>query len=232
MSFVSGGYYLIRPASRAEHMDPRLLPERILTVSDCITNLAPGTWAIEWANDTRKSRLKDAAKFGIDEAGLAEITQWTTKALENGTLGWPHVFFDLGIVREFAIKFLGQCSDVQVLGLALHHDECSVFLEEAAPGKGEGEVGVYTCINAGRELEVGGTAAGFDVLGLDFQSFHSYICNGLEVEFDQKLRIKPNTLGFFDRHADAIKCAEHSGLDSTAAEPALWQPWKVVLYDC
>ena len=231
MSFLSGGYYLVRPTSRAEHMNAVLLPKRILTVSDCIADLAPDLWATDRSKIALESRLESASKFGIDEAGLADIIQWTTAALENGTLGWTSVFFELSTAHEFAMRFLGQSPDYQVLGLALHRDHCPALMEEAAPEEGGAESGLYACISAAREPVGGGRAVGFDVLCLDWQSFHSYICNGLEVEFDQKLGIKPNKLGFFDREADARKCAEYAGLDSTGAEPGLWQPWKVVLYD-
>ena len=46
--YVCGGYFIAMPAKRPLRMEGNLLPEMILTASDCIVDLAPSTWSIEW----------------------------------------------------------------------------------------------------------------------------------------------------------------------------------------
>ncbi len=107
--------------------------------------------------------------------------------------------------------------------------EESVF--HRAAGGEHVEPGVLTALRRGAPLPSGGVILGFDVLGWDWGTFHSYTCNGLEAEFDASLGIRPNAHGFFSRVEDARKCADHANLETIGAEPALWLPWLTVAYD-
>ncbi|MBK8010207.1 MAG: hypothetical protein IPK13_02605 [Deltaproteobacteria bacterium] len=90
--------------------------------------------------------------------------------------------------------------------------------------------GLYTVMTRRRPLEVGGRALGFEILGFDLASFHSSLCHRLEKDFADKLGVHLNPEGFIADEDSARRCAEYTGLDATGAEPALWQPWQVVLY--
>ncbi|MFC4323205.1 hypothetical protein [Litchfieldia salsa] len=41
MKYISGGYYIISPLTRAEYMDKTILPETIISVSDCLCDFHP-----------------------------------------------------------------------------------------------------------------------------------------------------------------------------------------------
>jgi hypothetical protein len=229
-SFASGGYFLAIPAPRSEFMNAELLPDRILTASDCLVDLAPNTWAIAWTGDTVESRREAAARFGLDAQGLRALMDWSTAALDSGSLGWPNVFFDVETANQARVRFLPASGDIVVFGIALPADLREPFLEATRPGPQEGTPGVVMALAANTTQDERGSVLGFDVLGWD-HGFHSYVCNGLEMEFQRALGLTPNSHGFFATEHEARRCAEHAGLESTGAEPALWLPWRVVRYE-
>ena len=212
-------------------MNVELLPDRILTASHCLVDLAPDTWAISWTGDTMESRREAAARFGLTEQGLRELMDWSTAAIDSGSLGWPSVFLDVDNAIEFRARFLPASVDAVVFGIALPADLRDEFLEETRPGPQEGTPGVVMALQANATQDERGRLLGFDVLGWDYGGFHSYICNGLETEFQRALGLRPNAHGFFATEQEARRCAEHAGLETTAAEPALWLPWRVALYE-
>lgn len=65
----------------------------------------------------------------------------------------------------------------------------SDFLDETRPELGQGQAGVLTALQRGVAPGPSGIAIGFDELGWDYGSFHSYVCNGLENEFASVLGI-------------------------------------------
>ncbi len=228
---ISGGYFLARPAKRSVHMNAGLLPETLFTATDCIVDLVPNTWSIEWTQDTQAARQEAAAKFGLKGSELESFTAWCTSALAGGELGWPDVFLSLDVALRVKREFLSRATSLAVIGIALPYDLVSTFLAETRVEAGQGEPGVVTAVRAGRAPSAEGQVLGYDVLGWDFGGFHSYICNGLETEFADVFELKPNRWGFFDQLNDARRCADHCNLETTGAVPALWMPWRVAIYD-
>lgn len=228
---VSGGYFIARPAKRADWMNPGLLPETILTATDCIVEFAPGPWSISWTKVSPEARQEAGARFGLDRTSLEAFTNWSTEALETGELKWPSVFLDLDVARRVKARFLSNTGGVVVFGIALSRDLVDAFLDETRKESGQGEPGVLSAIRRGEPPAQSGRLLGFDVLGWDCGSFHSYLCNGLENEFASVLGVRPNEHGFFDRLDDASRCADHCNSETTGAEPASWLPWMVLAYD-
>ncbi|MEO1333657.1 MAG: hypothetical protein AAFV32_09090 [Myxococcota bacterium] len=227
---VSGGYFVVLPAARSPYMNAELLPDEILTVSDCINDMAPHTWAIDWSTDSAESRVEHASKFGIEPGRLAELQRWATQALDDGMIGWPGTLLELDDAVRFVQAYVREPRAV-VCGIGLSADLRSSFLEEAKPGQNEGATGVYLAIKRGHSPADGGRSLGFDVLGWEFGAFHSYLCNGLENHFQKEFGIIPNSAGRFDTEAEARTCADCANLEETGAEPGLWLPWEVRVYD-
>ena len=212
-------------------MNAYLLPETIVTATDCIVDLVPNTWSIEWTHDTQAARQEEAAKFGLKTSEIEAFTAWSTSALESGELGWPGVFLSVDVALRVKRDFLSRATSLVVIGIALPHELVSTFLDETRVEAGQGEPGVVAAVRGGKVPSARGRLLGYDVLGWDFGGFHSYVCNGLETEFADLFEIKPNRWGFFDRLGDARRCADHCNLETTGAEPALWMPWRVTLYE-
>jgi hypothetical protein len=229
MSFVSGGYFVARPTRRPPHISAELLPERILTASDCIVDLAPNTWASDWTHDPQVDRLAKARRFGLDEEGLEALTRWATSGITGGQVAWPGMLLSLDAALEMKRLFLSP--NAIVFGISLPEDLRARFLEHAGVPPGQGAPGVVQAVEKKLVPAEGGSVRGFDVLGWDAGTFHSYLCNGLESNFKNELSIVPNEHGFFDSESDARRCAERANNDTSGVEPGLWLPWLVRCYD-
>jgi hypothetical protein len=228
MDLLSGGYFVGRRVRRGATMNAALLPERILTASSCLIGLVPDTWALAWTQEGADERRKAAAQFGLSEDTLRSITAWTSSAFDTGRVGFPNVLLTLEAALELKRLFMPE--DVVVFGIGLPRDLCASFVDYADVPDGMGVPGVVRALEAITRPAPGGQPLGFDVLGWDTGSFHSYLCNGLESEFDKLLGVRPNAHGFYDGEADARRCAEHASSESTRAEPGLWLPWFVHAY--
>ena len=77
----------------------------------------------------------------------------------------------------------------------------------------------------------GGWFLGWDLLAFEYGgvSPHSWLCNGLEVEFHNRLGIRPNEHGFLDDWAKATEAAKICGVEELG-EPLGWWAWAVVQY--
>ena len=235
MAYFSGGYYLVRPAGRSEDRSPELLPDRLISISGCICEAFPDAWTIDWVEASGEDRARLAAGFGI--TNLAAAMAWATEAFSK-SFGWPNAFYTLEAAREARARFLPESAGVVTIGLGLHESHADCFLEAAAPPPQvpgcapAGETGVYQCVRARTEIAAGGTAAGFELVAVDLGMFTcSWLCNGLENDCATELSVRPNARGFVDTHEDALRCGEWIAMPETGAEPGLWLPWLVTIYD-
>ena len=228
--FVSGGYYVVQYATRGDSMSPTLLPPRFVTISNCLALHAIDTWTFAWTGDEPASRRKNAAKLGWDDDTLAQVTAWCTAVFDEGRTGYPDVFLTVDDALRFVERFLAARDDVLVIGLALDELSAAAFVAEFAPDPRMGEPGASGALGANREPAPGGEVLGFDVLGWDSGGCHSFVCNGLERAFFEKLRARANAFGLYDDETVATRCAELPGSPGVGAEPALWQAWRVTRY--
>lgn len=79
-------------------------------------------------------------------------------------------------------------------------------------------------------MESNGSVLGFEILGYDMGTFHSYICNRLEDDYDKEYGFRLNRSGFISTIDEAKKLAEYTNRDDVGAEPVLWLPWVIVKY--
>ncbi|MEI8258106.1 MAG: hypothetical protein WCJ30_20710, partial [Deltaproteobacteria bacterium] len=219
--FVSGGYYVVRYATRGEgSMSPTLLPPRFVTTSNCLAVHAIDTWTFAWTGDEPAARRKNAATLGWDDDTLAQVTAWCTATFDEGSTGYPDVFLAVDDALRFVERFLAARDDVLVIGLALDEPSAAAFVAEFAPAPGMGEQGASVALRANREPAPGGEVLGFDVLGWEAGGCHSFVCNGLERVFEDKLGARPNASGLYDDETEAARCAELAGSPGVGAEPA------------
>ncbi len=225
--YVSGGYFLVKPMLRAAGMS-ELAPAKIVTVSECLCTRVPSTWALSWTSDGEEERRRIASELGLDDDARAALTRWADAQFDQ-ELAWPGVFLSLDPAIEVRDRWL-RGADVVLIGISLDEQDCAALLEHARPRhEQEGVPGVLAALDRGLTPDPRGVFAGHDVLGWDAGTLHSYVCNGLEIEFDAKLGIRANEQGYFNRD-DARRCAALAGDDATGAEPGLWLPWRVAIY--
>lgn len=218
--YILGGFYLIRPAQRALCMNNELLPEKIITVSECICDNLPGTWDLERA-DSIKNILHDPKK---------ELSVWVEDQFEKGYIGWQYGFGNIETARAFYARFLNDMDDVYLFGIGVSEEDAVFLLGEEKPAENTGGTLVYSVLSRAEILDTA-NLVGFDVLGYDMGYFHSYICNGFESPFYTLFDMKPNKFGLYDSYAKAKQAAEHLSGESSGAEPAVWLSWAVCRFE-
>ena len=231
--YYSAGFTITRRVDRPDWCSARLLPEKLLSLSDHICPIAPETWCIEWTGDTRETRLEKAAAFGLDADGLERLTAWVT-ARFGESIGWPNICLDPGTARELAS--LLPAPDLAHCELAVHRRHWKRFMRAAAPpphqpgGAPVGPPGIYEALQRKAAVTTG-KVLGHEPLVFDRSLSDSWLCNGLDREVESELGIRPNRHGFIESFEDACRCVEYISRDDVGAEPGLWLPWLVVELD-
>jgi len=236
MTWISAGWYLTVPTPRPSWQgpdggpaDPGLVPERVVTLSTCLAPLCPDVWAYAWTKEPSEARAREQARFGLSEEAAGALTTWCDGAFQRGELGYPCVLLSRIVALDLWRRFL-RSSGALLLELALPSEDLPDLLAAIAPVAGSAEGGLAAALRRQQEAEDGLTL-GFDVLGLDYGSFHSYLCNGLEREFAARFGARPNALGLFDDHRLARQCAAWAGGPEAKAEPGPWRAWRVVQHE-
>ena len=126
------------------------------------------------------------------------------------------VWLDPDIVREFAIDYLSHREDLKLIAIALKSYYRSEFLINY-----NSKLGVDRVLRSGQTIKLNQGFSGYEILGDDRGLFCSFICNHLESDLKQKLKIKLNQYGLIDRHDLAIQSTDYINLPKTGAEPLL-----------
>ena len=230
--FVSAGFFVTRSVLRPDYSDSSLLPDRIVSVSPCITKFLPDTWCLEWTGDTDTERYEAAEFFGLDEHELLTLISETTPAFDS-QFGWPNVNWALDSARSLITLILHRMPDIRILELGLHDDFVNTFCRDAEPEQHEGYApvgrqGIHEMILQRREISGSGTPIGFEPLLSDGMISCSWLCNGLESVVAERLHIRPNSNGLIDTFDDAAMAVSEIARDDVGAEPGLWIPWLIV----
>ncbi|MEW6354769.1 MAG: hypothetical protein AB1696_00445 [Planctomycetota bacterium] len=229
--YVAGGYFIANYLDRPECMPSELLPDRILSASDCIVDIVPDAWAYRGMGDKgREVRERMASAMGIESVMLTQAMRWTEARRKAREFAWPDVFTSTKVASEFAHLFLRNSQDWALIGIGLHQTLVRTFTQEIAH-VGEYGDGVHWVLSKGLALEPLAQVLGFEVLGFESGGFHSSLCHGLERDFFRHLGIRPNRSGFYDEFDDALRCAEYANRDDVPTEHVRWMPWLIVKYE-
>ena len=221
--YICGGYFLSKRVRRPPDVSS-VVPDSIVTLSDCFTDVAPDEWADAGYHYEDEERAADALKFGIPASAVpALVNLFTTEvALHHITNAFP----SLSVGRAF----YRQCADkeaVALLGIGLEPSLLPSFYGQRNDDINRG-YGLFERVEAKQSLEHGGRPLGFEPLGFEATKFHSWLCHNAPADVSERFGIQPNRYGFIDEFADAVRVTEH--LKATGAEPAVWEPWLVVQY--
>ncbi len=226
---LSGGYMLVWLTERAAWMSHDLLPERILSASDCVAcPHLPALWAFISSSDPDALRRSSASAVAIADDRLVELVLSLSEQGEaSGVVSWPDVFLTIDGARRFAARFLPIADEWTLIGLGLQQR----YVAAVEHRLGAGRTGCWAAIDHARELAPGGELLGFELLGFDGAgSGHTWLCNGVERTFYEAGGVRPNHAGFLATPQDAAGCLAHIIAHPDYAEPVPWFPWLVVRY--
>jgi hypothetical protein len=232
MDYYLGGYYLVEGLPRPPQM-ASFLPEVLWTVSACICNVYPDAWAFPWVNTDPDRQAEEQARLGLSDTDYGHMQAWVNTTFNEQRFGWPNVWLDLASARQYYHHYLRSIVGIKLLAIALPAPYLEDALAASAPKPGMGEDGVHQMLQLRRTLTEPEAehARGFEVLGIDLGgTFHTFLCNYLEVPYRDELGLTFNHNGLLASLADAQRASEYTNLDSTAAEPVSWHPWLVVEY--
>lgn len=222
-----GGYYIVKPAQRAEYMNSRIIPETILSVSSCLCDVYPDISSVWSTSENEKDKYRQ--NLNIPKNTFQNLIEWINNKSDSGDFGFPNVFNNLESAREFYLNFLCNVQGLNLVGIGLPEEYNNEFAEDAGITK-ETYYGVEKNIFNRCQMESNGTVLGFEVLGYEMGTFHSYICNRLEDDYDKEYGFMLNGSGFISTIDEARKLAEYTNQEIVGAEPVLWLPWVVVKY--
>lgn len=229
-AWIEAGYIIVSDAL-APGRDGVRGPQRIVTMSTCIVDSYPDGWALPWTNISDAELDEHRASLGLGALEFAALRAWVSDAIDDGRFGWTNTFLSLDAARDFNRRFLGAVGTRKLLGASFAPDIAAQFLREEAPQRPGAGSGVWTALSRNRGIELGGKSLGFDVVGADWDSFHTFWCNGLQRDFAAELGLQVNRHGLFDEESQARAACEFASRPETGAEPCAWYPVRIDEHD-
>jgi hypothetical protein len=221
--YVSGGYYVLKSIPRPSDLS-NTLPEKLLTLSDCFTNVVTDIIQLQWDNyDNVRAFIADEAReFGIPNSRIPELVSWA-KAQHNTNYT---VYSDLGPALDLRDRFINDPS-THVIGIGLHTSLLDSFSAQLSKDCNRG-LGLAELVNERRPPAPDGNEIGFEPVGFEATKFHSWLCNITPEEIYENSGIRPNRLGLIETFDQARTVNDY--LLRTGAEPAIWEPWLLIDY--
>lgn len=231
MNVFSGGYYIIAPVERPDYMDHEVIPDTVLSMSECISDIYPDI-TILWGT-SMKAKREYAQRLKVSQEAFEELESWVEDQLDAGSFKFPHVFSTVELAREFLCKFLGHLSAAKIIGIGLPEEYVTNFIdyEQSLNKEEETRYGIEHSLVHKNSIEgKGANMLGYEILGFESGTFHSYLCNGLEKDFKDHFSFKLNEHGLIPSLDDAARYCNYSNNEELGTEPVLWFPWAVFEY--
>jgi hypothetical protein len=236
LDVIAAGFLLVKLVPRPEWLSRELLPDEIVSASNCICPQFPGSYAIRWSSDSDETRASRLDEIGLAPARRDEAMDWATDEFEKA-FGWPGVFLTLEAARDALARFLPD-SDLVVIGIGLPQQYRERFIGNAMPPPPQpgfspmGKSGHLVAIESSGPMPPAAAILGYEPLNLmGGQIDHSWLCNGLENYVATNLGIRPGPTGLLQSAAEASQCCEAINRGEVGAEPGLWVPWLLTRYD-
>ncbi|MDH5507635.1 MAG: hypothetical protein OEZ02_10475 [Anaerolineae bacterium] len=229
MEFYFGGYYLIEGSLVHEKiwMDQKILPPILYTPSNCICELYPNVACLGWVKQDRKTTKKFRNKLSLNKREFAALQNKVDKWFDEGKYGWGSLFLDLDAAKVFAKQYLGGIQNIKLIAIAASNKDRELFLEEEMPGN-LGTAGNYLALERGEVIDIKSGFRGYEILGFEMGSFHSFICYSLEKEFNHVLNLSLNQYGLLNNYDDACRASDYVLSPDSEVYPYLWQPWAII----
>jgi hypothetical protein len=223
----NGGYFLMGPVKDGAVTDRRL-PPVLWSISTCVADSYPDESYLSWIAPTSSRDVELREVLGLSTEELFELKRYVTELFNASLVRWPNVFASLNTARDFHGRWLTAVPGVRLLGISMRASGVPAFLAETASASNPSD-GVGSLLSEDRMCHEG-NAWGFEVLGSDFGTFHTYLCHGLETELMDVLAVRFNEHGLISEWSDAERASEWLNRDETGAEPVPWFAWRIDEY--
>ncbi|MCT4796407.1 hypothetical protein [Exiguobacterium alkaliphilum] len=222
MNVRSGGYLLIERTERADYMDEQRIPEFVQSASACICEQHP-TLDVLWGTSKRRKEAY-RERLRLSEEDFLLLMEWVEVFHESGELGYPQTFQTIELAKTFRDRFFTHI-ELDIIELKLPVSYVADFLAEGQVGDHPEQYGVERFILRHEHDEPLGRPLGYEVLGYEYGTFHSYLCNGLEHDFAERFTFRLNDHGFIATLEEAERYCAYSNQEDVGTEPVLWLPW-------
>jgi len=232
MEFISGGYYIIAPTIRQEFMDKEIIPDKIISVSECICDFYPEI-NVFWGG-SKENKLKYIKDLNISVDKYKEMEKWIKDKSDLKQFEYPQIFPSLNLTKEFFNKFLNHINDLKIIGIGLPNNYLESFLdEEGTKNKSTEERSGIENVLIKKEFinSQTGSIKGYEILGYETNTFHSYLCNGLEKDFKNQYVFSLNENGFIKSLTEAERYCDIANDEDLGTEPVFWLPWAIFEYN-
>lgn len=234
--YAAGGYFITKYADRPEYFDAGLLPERLVSLSECISPKV----MVAWGWDLNEYQ-DEALAFGIPAEKLLELATWS-QAKHEVDIGHPDVFYTLDAAQKFIEAFLPVKDNLLLLGIALPESLVDGFLVDNRQRSYNANTqeyiyepyGINLALSKREPLPSNGEILGFEVVSQFHHLGDSWLCGGLERDMQQEFGIRPGQYGLIETFEEANKVyewiLEGAEKGEQRAEPEPYYPWLIVRY--
>lgn len=233
---IAAGYLLLRRVPRPEYASATLLPDRILSASECICPRFPDPAALSWVSASEKERSDALRAVGLPRERHSEAETWATAEFGK-SLGWPGVFYSVAAALQARETFFGSTADLAVVGIALSDSQVEEFVTAATPQPPQegyapqGESGYLEVVKKREPLAPGHRRLGYELLNVEVGLIGcSWLCNGLESHCATHLGVRPGATGLLEILGAAEECRAEISQEGVGAEPGPWFSWLLVEY--
>lgn len=222
MKYIFGGYFLVQGVDTPPRMAETISVPVLWALTDCICNILP-TYALLPGCESTDETISEIINYtGLSANDLESMKTTIEGMLKTKQIGWPNVFQTLESAQLFYSKHLSKSDNFKILGIAFPEKDAEVFINEENPNNVDG-IGIFDVLSMHQEIPSNVNVLGFEVLGHEYGGdFHSFLCNGLEKDFSEKLGIIFNETGRINTLEDAKRAEEYINDDSVGAEPVPW----------
>lgn len=220
-----GGYYLIEGTTREDYMSNSIIPNNIWSVSSCICNLHPDISALSWTSRSNEDRLVYQQQLNLTTEAFNNMQEKTDALFNDDKIGWEAMFIDRDTAVTFAQKYLGKVENIKLMMIATTTEYSKLFLQKTKTT--ENNNGVYKCLQKENAVQKDADFKGFEILGYESGSFHSFICYNLEKVYANNLNITLNEHGLIKNYAEAVIANDYTSNSSNLPEGTIWMPWAI-----
>lgn len=149
VAFFSAGYLIIKKHERPDCMDRDILPDKIISSSNCITDSYPHAWGFStsWKpsspvatfttvaygeeSPSEDKNLKNVMEeLNLDKKDFRKLQKWVEKKYKTGHFEFPNFFLDLQTAREFYNKYLQHIPDLELIGMGFANKHIDKFIND------------------------------------------------------------------------------------------------------